>query len=173
MTQEDRNALVCANLGLALRIARHVQRRLHQAGALEDLRQWAFFYMLQVADLYDSTRGKPFAAFAWKPVCGAVWEHYRRRNYPREVTGVEDRRCYLPTFDEDFDRRRRLAPVLEAMADLTERERRVVALYYGQDLFMREIGEHLGLSENRISQLHEGLIAKLRSRVSPPPTHAP
>jgi RNA polymerase sigma factor FliA len=41
----------------------------------------------------------------------------------------------------------------------------VVALYYYENLTLREIGEVLGVTESRVSQLHIKAILRLRSRL--------
>src|SRR5581483_6861110 len=52
-----------------------------------------------------------------------------------------------------------------AIARLPERERIIVSLYYTQDLTMKEIAERLDIDESRVSQLHSGALARLRTRV--------
>ena len=58
----------------------------------------------------------------------------------------------------------------EAMADaiarLPEREKLVVTLYYYEELTLREIGEVLGVTESRVSQLHTKAILRLKARLS-------
>jgi RNA polymerase sigma factor FliA len=56
--------------------------------------------------------------------------------------------------------------VAEAIARLPERERLVVALYYYENLTLREIGEVLGVTESRVSQLHTKAVLRLRSRLT-------
>jgi RNA polymerase sigma factor FliA len=56
--------------------------------------------------------------------------------------------------------------VADAIARLPEREKLVVALYYYENLTLREIGEVLGVTESRISQLHTKAVLRLRSRLS-------
>ena len=56
--------------------------------------------------------------------------------------------------------------VADAIARLPEREKLVVALYYYENLTLREIGEVLGVTESRVSQLHTKAILRLRSRLS-------
>lgn len=49
---------------------------------------------------------------------------------------------------------------------LPERERTVIALYYGEGLTLHEIGEVLGVTESRVSQIHTKAVLVLRSRLS-------
>ena len=51
----------------------------------------------------------------------------------------------------------------EAVAGLPEREQLGVALYYYENLTLREIGEVLGVTESRVSQLHTKAVMRLRS----------
>ncbi|MDP8942960.1 MAG: RNA polymerase sigma factor WhiG [Actinomycetota bacterium] len=53
----------------------------------------------------------------------------------------------------------------DAIARLPEREKLVVALYYYENLTLREIGEVLGVTESRVSQLHTKAILRLKSRL--------
>jgi RNA polymerase sigma factor for flagellar operon FliA len=55
----------------------------------------------------------------------------------------------------------------EAIESLSERERLVIALYYYENLTLREIGEVLGVTESRVSQLHTKAVIGLRSRFTP------
>jgi RNA polymerase sigma factor for flagellar operon FliA len=56
--------------------------------------------------------------------------------------------------------------VADAIARLPEREKLVVALYYYENLTLREIGEVLGVTESRISQLHTKAVLRLRGRLT-------
>ena len=53
----------------------------------------------------------------------------------------------------------------DAIARLPERERIVVALYYYDNLSLREIGEVLGVTESRVSQLHTKAVLRLKGRL--------
>ena len=52
-----------------------------------------------------------------------------------------------------------------AIANLPEREKLVMALYYDEELNLKEIGEVLGVGESRVCQLHSQAIARLRSKL--------
>ena len=53
----------------------------------------------------------------------------------------------------------------EAIARLPEREKLVITLYYYEELTLREIGEVLGVTESRVSQLHTKAILRLKARL--------
>jgi RNA polymerase sigma factor for flagellar operon FliA len=60
----------------------------------------------------------------------------------------------------------------DAIARLPEREKLVVTLYYYEELTLREIGEVLGVTESRVSQLHTKAILRLKARLSGSVPHA-
>jgi RNA polymerase sigma factor for flagellar operon FliA len=53
----------------------------------------------------------------------------------------------------------------DAIARLPEREKLVVTLYYYEELTLREIGEVLGVTESRVSQLHTKAILRLKAKL--------
>lgn len=53
----------------------------------------------------------------------------------------------------------------EAIDGLPEREKLVLALYYDEELNLKEIGEVLGVSESRVSQIHSQAAHRLRARL--------
>jgi RNA polymerase sigma factor for flagellar operon FliA len=68
----------------------------------------------------------------------------------------------------------------EALKSLAEKERQVVALYYLEELTMKEVGAVLGIGESRVSQLHSLALLRLRARLqelmqsrAPQPHEAP
>jgi RNA polymerase sigma factor for flagellar operon FliA len=61
----------------------------------------------------------------------------------------------------------------EAIARLPEREKLVVTLYYYEELTLREIGEVLGVTESRVSQLHTKAILRLKARLAGSPSREP
>jgi RNA polymerase sigma factor FliA len=52
-----------------------------------------------------------------------------------------------------------------AMDRLTEQEKLVIALYYYEELTLKEIGEVMSISESRVSQIHTRAVMKLRNMV--------
>ncbi len=62
--------------------------------------------------------------------------------------------------------------IADAIAGLPEREKLVIALYYYENLTLREIGEILGVTESRISQLHTKAVLRLRVSMQEEPFEA-
>ena len=72
------------------------------------------------------------------------------------------------TFDspEEILEREELKKMLaQALEILTEKERKVVLLYYYEDLTLKEISNILEVSESRISQLHTRALQKMRGKM--------
>ena len=64
---------------------------------------------------------------------------------------------------EEVSRRELKQVILERLKQLPEIQRKVLALYYGEDLHLREIAEVFGLTESRICQIHSQAILSIRS----------
>lgn len=56
--------------------------------------------------------------------------------------------------------------IIDAIQELPEKEKKVLVLYYYEDLTLKEIGEVLGVTESRISQLHTKAIMRLRTKLT-------
>ncbi len=69
---------------------------------------------------------------------------------------------------EDAIAQEELKKVLEQSLDvLTEKERKVITLYYYEDLTLKEISNILEVSESRISQLHTKALTKMKKTMGP------
>ena len=58
------------------------------------------------------------------------------------------------------------AALAKTISGLPERERLGMAMYYDEELNLREIGEVLGVSESRVCQIHGQALIRLRSRMT-------
>ncbi len=67
---------------------------------------------------------------------------------------------------EDISRGGFQQALVKAIAELPERERLVISLYYDEELNLREIGEVLNISESRVCQISTQAILRLRSRLA-------
>lgn len=57
------------------------------------------------------------------------------------------------------------AVVAQAIDDLPQQEKIVIALYYYEELTMKEIGRVLDITESRVSQVHSKAILRLRAKL--------
>ncbi|WP_295399214.1 RNA polymerase sigma factor FliA [uncultured Thiocystis sp.] len=67
---------------------------------------------------------------------------------------------------EHFELDRLRTSLAQALAGLPEKERLVLALYYDEELNLREIGAILGVTESRVSQIRSQALHRLRVRLS-------
>ncbi len=83
----------------------------------------------------------------------------------------EDITDYLPSKPEDTPfceclRAEMKHLLAEAISELPEKEQRVLALYYYEELTMKEVGTVLGIGESRVSQIHSLAMVRLRARLN-------
>lgn len=79
-----------------------------------------------------------------------------------ELGGVED---IAPVTGDLLEDRETQEALMYAIGDLPERDRIVVALYYFEGLTLSEIGQVLGVTESRVSQLHSRIAVALRNNL--------
>ncbi len=72
---------------------------------------------------------------------------------------LSDPSCADPVESAEFAEMKAL--LADAIADLPEQEQTVITLYYGEELYLKEIGEILGVTESRASQIHSRAIFRL------------
>lgn len=77
----------------------------------------------------------------------------------------EDADSAHPEPFRDLEDERFQKALADAIAHLPEREKLVLSLYYDEELNLKEIGQVLGVSESRVSQLHSQCAARLRARL--------
>ena len=87
------------------------------------------------------------------------------------VTGGESEPRQLPASRDDgpdaIIEDRELRQLMRAeIRNLPERERTVVALYYDEGMTLAEIGDVLGVTESRVSQIHSKAVIMLRARLT-------
>ena len=77
-----------------------------------------------------------------------------------EVLGIADERSRQP--DAIVEHQQFMGAVADAIAELPERDQLLMSLYYFEELNLKEIGDILGVTESRISQLLTAIVKKLR-----------
>jgi len=84
-----------------------------------------------------------------------------REDGPSEYVANDD-----PGPSKHFERSAFQENLAAEIARLPEREQLVLSLYYDEELNLKEIGQVLGVSESRVSQIHSQAALRLRSRLT-------
>ena len=98
-------------------------------------------------------------------------QHQKGRNYNYQTVQIEDQpdgaepplSALIPT--RDADQAAFQKALAKAIGELPEREQLIFALYYDEELNLKEIAAVLEVSESRISQIQSGSVKKLRQKL--------
>ncbi|NIM99943.1 MAG: FliA/WhiG family RNA polymerase sigma factor [candidate division Zixibacteria bacterium] len=91
-----------------------------------------------------------------------IYKEEDNRQVPRVET-LEDLSC--DNVLGDLEKGELKTYMTQAVSHLSEQERLVVALYYYEELTLKEIGEVMQISESRVSQIHTKAVFKLRGMI--------
>ena len=142
--------------------------------SFDDFAQEGFVALLACRARHAQDRSTKLLTYAWPRIAGAMknaerpqWRHARVQAAIRGARGargdVQPTTTSTADFERDMALRQLAALFLEILPrELNSRERKLVRLIYGRGLSMLEAGRLLGCSEGRISQVHGGIVRKLR-----------
>ena len=178
----SREQLITQHVELARRVARHAAARVPAGAAREEAISAGLLGLVEAADRFDPSRGVPFDAFLRRRVHGAVLDFLRaedplsRDDRKKRRAGQSD--AAEPEFC-DFDELADLLggeqsgftheamiarmQVQKAVATLPVADQKLIALYYGEERTLREVGSELGgVTESRICQRLSAILVRLR-----------
>ncbi|MHB0975847.1 MAG: RNA polymerase sigma factor WhiG [Candidatus Aquicultorales bacterium] len=92
-----------------------------------------------------------------------LWSTGDRDDKVSLIDTIEDSSSPDPSEAFEFEEMKEL--LAEVLEKLTERERTVIALYYYEGMTLKEIGEILGVTESRVSQLHTKAVLRLKAKL--------
>ena len=171
------NKLVTDNLGYVITLARQYKSDILSTA---DLISEGTIGMMKAAQKYDPQRGKPFVTFAAPYIRQAIEQAISRLDTPTDVRSTDEslprgsRNNYtLLNVLEDKDSPRADAASEQMLSDdmlrglgrLDERQQAVVSRYFGIDRerqTMAEIGQELGLKRERVRQIRNQALRKLK-----------
>lgn len=84
-------------------------------------------------------------------------------NDQKVIDTIEDKETKTPA--EIVEREELKKILVKSIKSLKSTERNVIALYYYEQLTLREIGEVMNLTESRVSQIHTKVILALRNKI--------
>jgi RNA polymerase primary sigma factor/RNA polymerase sigma factor len=167
-----KNHIVRANLRLVVSI---VRKRITPVQDLFDLISDGNVSLLRAVDKFDYSRGFKFSTYAsWaivKNLARTVPAEYKqstrfRTSQDELLDAMRDYRCDHHRMEEQ--QRAREDQVDTMLGQLNERERRIIMRRFGlgenvEPLTLKELGEELGVTKERVRQLQTRAMKKLRS----------
>ena len=163
-------------------VVNRIRPRLPACVSEEDLFSAGMVGLMVASRSYDASRGAEFKTYAYHRIRGAILDELRRLDFlprsQREKARADGREApAMVAIPTDEDGQESLAAgelepgcetedlrdlLLREVDRLPEKMRIVMTLYYQEGLRMREIGDRLGLTESRVSQIHSNAVSRLR-----------
>ena len=177
MTKEQ-DKLVTDNMGYVITLARQYKSEILST---DDLISEGAIGLMKAAEKYDASRGKPFVTFAAPYIRRAIEKAIGKlttdidtrstdeslpigsRNNFTLLNVLEDKNAMKA--DATVEEATLTDDLLQFLSVLNEREQRIVNLYYGNGYerqTMAEIAETMGLKRERVRQVRDQAIRKLR-----------
>ena len=128
----------------------------------------------------EAAKGRPATDEEIAAGLGISQDEYVEMQSQMKVTGVvsldefvesgseiptDQNQSRFQTPEEALDKAELKEKLIEALQLLTEKEQKVVTLYYYEDLNLKEIANILEVSESRVSQLHTKALQKMKTKM--------
>ncbi len=180
MKTNERDILITDNMGYVVTLARQYKSELLNT---DDLISEGSIGLMKAADKFDASRGKPFVTFAAPYIRQSIEDAIKRVSGEAPLLSTDEslpigsnNNFTLLNILEDKD-----APPTDAslesnalsdelaigISKLDEREQAVVKLFFGIDcqrMTMAEIGNELGLKRERVRQIRDKAMRKLKKQ---------
>lgn len=167
--EQQRLALAQGHAQMAGQIAQRLHRWYCWIG-VEDLHSYAYLGLALAAKAYQPDRGVPFANFASQKALFLAIDEMRKDGVLKRKRSAQTMRQETPLTMETADPRvprdretmeqRDVCAAL--MKNLDEDDRRLVLMYYGDQMTFREIAEVFDISESAVCLRHKAVLKKLR-----------
>ena len=180
MEKSERDALITANMGYVVTLARQYKSELLST---DDLISEGSIGLMKAAEKFDPSRGKPFVTFAAPFIRRSIENAISHLSGEVPVMSTDEslpigsnNNYTLLNVLEDKDAPKTDAALeLNALSDemaaaistLNEREQAVIRRYFGIDsqrMTMAEIGTELGLKRERVRQIRDKAVRKLKKQ---------
>jgi RNA polymerase sigma factor (sigma-70 family) len=168
--EEAKNAIIRCNLRLVISIAkRHVGKRPNLVEIASD----GNIALMRAVEKFDYTRGNKFSTYAtWAIMRNYARtipeERYRAREYQTAADEMlESMPDTRPVDETAWERRGLKKRIGEALAQLDDREQRVLSSHFGltrdgQTETLEQIGKRIGVTKERVRQIEKRALVRLR-----------
>lgn len=168
----DRNSddPVISNIGLAVKIAKRFFNRSPRRSNLDILQQ-AMFGLFMASKRFDPERGTKFSTFATPYIRGYILQLGRTKRDKRNDAAVSLHLSHEQPLVQGSEEGIDVDDFLgRAMDNLSEREKFIVKMRYGLSehgcMTLKEIGDRVHLSRERIRQIENVALKKMRKRTA-------
>ncbi len=90
-------------------------------------------------------------------------DDYLEQNHEAVFSHTNNENTESP--EKKYEKRELKEMLINAINDLNDKEKKVITLYYFEDLTLKEIASILSVSESRISQIHSKAVLRLQSKL--------
>ena len=180
MKKNERAALITGNMGYVVTLARQYRSELLST---DDLISEGSIGLMKAADKFDPSRGKPFVTFAAPFIRKSIEDAISRITGEVPVMSTDESLPIgsnnnftllnvladtgAPKTDAILEQNSLSDEMATAISTLNEREQAVIRRYFGiesQRMTMAEIGEELGLKRERVRQIRDKAVRKLKKQ---------
>ncbi|RMF38971.1 MAG: sigma-70 family RNA polymerase sigma factor [Planctomycetota bacterium] len=166
-----KNKIVQANLRLVVSIAK---RHMHSSDDFFALISDGNMSLFRAVEKFDYARGNKFSTYAsWsimKNFARSIPNEFKHRDRFRVIgdDAVFDREDFRANnFEQEVEYRRRRNQIQRILSKLDHREQQIIIRRFGLDpnqepLTLKEVGQELGVTKERIRQIEARALSKLR-----------
>lgn len=180
MNKKERDTLITSNMGYVVTLARQYKSDILSTN---DLVGEGSIGLMKAAKKFDPSRGKPFVTFAAPYIRKAIEDAIARltgdvpvmstdeslpigsNNNFTLLNVLEDKDA--PKADHAVEQNALSDKMSEAISTLDKREQAIVKRFFGiecERMTMTEIGEEMGLKRERVRQIRDKAMRKLRKQ---------
>lgn len=130
----------------------HLQNKLFREPSIDEIAEYMNISKKEVNSIKDKMKTSSSIS-----IDNTVSEGEKEFNL---IDTIEDESILCP--EDEFEKKELQHTLEKAIDMLKEKDRLVLSLYYYEELTLKEIGEILGVSESRVSQLNNRAISNLK-----------
>jgi RNA polymerase sigma-70 factor (ECF subfamily) len=159
----DANAFAARYQEYLPRVLNFIRLRVPDEGVAQDLAAQTFEQAFRKIDQLRNTEA--FGGWLFRIARNEVGQYYRRRRPQASLDSLLDLPARSESPEEAAARREQLAAMLEAIAQLSDREQEIIALKFVAGLSNRDIAQAMGLSDSNVGVILFRAIRKVRDRL--------
>jgi RNA polymerase sporulation-specific sigma factor len=167
---------ISEHLGLAQKIAWGFYPKIHKKYEFEDILQVAYVGLVKAGKSFDETRGIKFSTYAVPKIKGELIRFLKddkkyniSRGVPHDYTMLSfefenENGCLRDKIgNNDFECGLiKIISVNESINNLSNQEKKILKLYFIDNLTQKQIGEICGILQNQVSRIKRRVVKKLR-----------